>query len=107
MTTTVPFGLAEQTEIGAYADFVTGAAAPVREALGIGSLQVGPALALAIREDPSRFFNRAGDSGQANRSPWTSWRRCATSIASRAYPKGRSWSRRRCCLPTGLQPPAN
>jgi hypothetical protein len=63
MTTTVPFGLAEQTEIGAYADFVTGAAASVREALGIGSLQVGPALALAIREDPSRFFNRAGGFG--------------------------------------------
>ncbi|MFI0508195.1 GNAT superfamily N-acetyltransferase [Streptomyces canus] len=62
-TTTVPFELAEQTEIGAYADFATGAAAPVREALGIGSLQVGAALALAIREDPSRFFNRAGGFG--------------------------------------------
>lgn len=63
MTTTVPFGLAEQTEIAAYTDFVTGAAAPLREALGIGSLHVGSALALAIREDPSRFFSRAGGFG--------------------------------------------
>ncbi|MGA4962026.1 hypothetical protein [Streptomyces pseudogriseolus] len=63
MTTTVPFGLAEQTEIAAYTDFVAGAAAPLREALGIGSLHVGSALALAIREDPSRFFNRAGGFG--------------------------------------------
>jgi hypothetical protein len=63
MTTTVPLGLAEQTEIGAYADFVAGAPAPVRESLGIGMLRVGSALALAIREDPSRFFNRAGGFG--------------------------------------------
>jgi GNAT superfamily N-acetyltransferase len=60
MKTTVPFGLAEQTEIRSYADFVTGAPAPVREALGIGSTRIGPALALTIREDPSSFFNRAG-----------------------------------------------
>jgi hypothetical protein len=63
MNTTVPVGLAEQTEIGAYADFASGAPAPVREALGIGTLRVGSALALAIREDPSRFFNRAGGFG--------------------------------------------
>jgi GNAT superfamily N-acetyltransferase len=63
MKTTVPLGLAEQTEIGAYANFATGAPAPVREALGISSLRIGPALALAIREDPSRFFNRAGGFG--------------------------------------------
>ncbi|MFJ4467063.1 N-acetyltransferase [Streptomyces sp. NPDC089424] len=63
MTTDVPITLAEQTEIAAYADFVTGAPAPVRDALGIASLRVGSALALAIREDPSRFFNRAGGFG--------------------------------------------
>lgn len=63
MRTTVPFGLAEQTEIRAYADFVTGAPAPVRESLGIGSLRVGSALALAIRADPSHFFDRAGGFG--------------------------------------------
>ncbi|MCX5355750.1 N-acetyltransferase [Streptomyces mirabilis] len=63
MTTTVPFGPAEQTEIAAYTDFVTGAAAPLQEALGIGSLRVGSALALAVRQDPSRFFNRAGGFG--------------------------------------------
>jgi GNAT superfamily N-acetyltransferase len=63
MKATVPLGLAEQPEIGAYADFVAGAPAPVREALGIGSLRLGSALALAIREDPSRFFNRAGGFG--------------------------------------------
>ncbi|MFD3581584.1 GNAT family N-acetyltransferase [Streptomyces sp. NPDC058683] len=63
MKTTVPVGLAEQTEMAAYTDFATGAPAPVREELGIGSLHVGPALALAIREDPSRFFNRAGGFG--------------------------------------------
>ncbi|MGW7666189.1 GNAT family N-acetyltransferase [Streptomyces sp. NPDC054775] len=63
MSTVVPIELAEQTEIRAYVDFVTGAPAPVWEALGIGSLRVGTALALAIREDPSRFFNKAGGFG--------------------------------------------
>jgi GNAT superfamily N-acetyltransferase len=63
MSTTVPVGLAEQTEIRAYADFATGAPASVWEALGIGSLHVGSALAMAIREDPSRFFHRAGGFG--------------------------------------------
>jgi hypothetical protein len=63
MRTTVQLGLAEQTEIEAYADFATAAPAPVREALGVGSLRVGSALALAMREDPSRFFNRAGGFG--------------------------------------------
>ncbi|MEV7322693.1 GNAT family N-acetyltransferase [Streptomyces sp. NPDC093970] len=63
MTTTVPVALAEQTEIAAYTDFAAGAPASVREALGIGSLRLGPARALAIREDPSRFFNRAGGFG--------------------------------------------
>jgi GNAT superfamily N-acetyltransferase len=63
MTTTVPPGLAEQTEIGAYVDFVTGAPPSVREALGSGSLRAGSALALAVREDPSCFFNRAGGFG--------------------------------------------
>lgn len=60
MRTTVPLDLAEQTEIGSYCDFATSAPAPVRESLGIGSLRIGSARALAIREDPSRFFNRAG-----------------------------------------------
>jgi GNAT superfamily N-acetyltransferase len=62
-STTVPLGLAEQTEIEAYAGFVCDAPAPVRESLGIASLRVGPARALAIREDPSRYFNRAGGLG--------------------------------------------
>ncbi|MFJ5212405.1 N-acetyltransferase [Streptomyces nigra] len=60
MTVMVPIGLAEQTEIKAYEDFVTGAPASVREAIGIESLRVDPAVAIAIRDDPSRFFNRAG-----------------------------------------------
>jgi GNAT superfamily N-acetyltransferase len=63
MRTTVPPGQAELTEIGAYADFVTSAPAPVREVLGIDSLRVGSVLALTVREDPSRFFNRAGGFG--------------------------------------------
>lgn len=63
MSTTVPLGLAEQTEIKAYVDFVTSAPVTVRKALGIGSLHVGSALALVIREEPSRFFNRAGGFG--------------------------------------------
>lgn len=63
MTTTVPIGLAEETEIEAYADFATGAPMPVRDSLGVGSLRIGSALALAIREEPSRFFNRAGGFG--------------------------------------------
>jgi hypothetical protein len=61
--TTVPPGLAEQTEIEAYADFAAGSPASVREALGIGALRLGSALALAIRADPSRFFNRAAGFG--------------------------------------------
>jgi GNAT superfamily N-acetyltransferase len=63
MTTTVPPGLAELTEIMAYADFATSAPTSVREALGLGVLHVGSARALAIREDPSHFFNRAGGFG--------------------------------------------
>jgi GNAT superfamily N-acetyltransferase len=63
MKTAVPLGLAEQTEIRTYVDFVTGAPAPVRESLGVGSLHVGSALALAMRNDPSGFFNRAGGFG--------------------------------------------
>ncbi|MEU7890335.1 hypothetical protein AB0B54_32945 [Microbispora bryophytorum] len=59
----MPLGLAEQTEIRAYVDFLTGAPAPVREALGIDSLHIGSALALVMREDPSHFFNRAGGFG--------------------------------------------
>jgi GNAT superfamily N-acetyltransferase len=60
MTTTVPIDLAERTEIEAYADFVTGAPTLLQEKLGVYSQRVGSALALAIREDPSRFFNRVG-----------------------------------------------
>ncbi|MEU0072539.1 GNAT family N-acetyltransferase [Streptomyces sp. NPDC006332] len=63
MTTTVPPGLAELTEIMAYADFATSASMSVRETLGLGSLHVGSTRALAIREDPSQFFNRAGGFG--------------------------------------------
>jgi GNAT superfamily N-acetyltransferase len=65
MTTTVPVELAERTEIEAYADFAAGAPTSLREKLGISSLRVGSAeaRALAIREDPSRFFNRAGGFG--------------------------------------------
>ncbi|MEU6341673.1 GNAT family N-acetyltransferase [Streptomyces sp. NPDC046977] len=63
MSTTVPTGLAEETEIRAYSDFVTGAPAGVHEALGIGAREFGAARALAIREDPSRFFNRVGGFG--------------------------------------------
>lgn len=63
MTTTVPIGLAEQTEIEAYADSMSGASASLRESLGIASLRLGSVLALAIREDPSHFYNRAGGFG--------------------------------------------
>lgn len=63
MNTPLPLTLAEQTEIAAYVDFATGAPASIREALGIGSLHAGPVSALVLREDPSRFFNRAGGFG--------------------------------------------
>ncbi|MFD3505449.1 GNAT family N-acetyltransferase [Streptomyces sp. NPDC058676] len=63
MTTTVAPGLAELTEIMAYTDFATSASTSVREALGLSSLHVGSTRALAIREDPSHFFNRAGGFG--------------------------------------------
>ncbi|WP_034263911.1 GNAT family N-acetyltransferase [Actinospica robiniae] len=59
-TTNVPLGLAEQTEIKAYTDFVAGAPASVREALGIGSVEIGSARAIAVRGDSTGFFNRAG-----------------------------------------------
>lgn len=64
MKTNLPFSLGEQTEIEAYADFVTGAPQSVREALGISSQRFGRALAVTIREDPSTFFNRAGGFGE-------------------------------------------
>ncbi|MER7247378.1 GNAT family N-acetyltransferase [Kribbella sp. NPDC000426] len=57
---TVPVGLAEQTEIAAYVDFVAGAPSSVRETLGISSRRIGDVQALVLREDPSGFFNRAG-----------------------------------------------
>jgi GNAT superfamily N-acetyltransferase len=63
MKANVPTGLAELTEIGAYVDFAAGAPASVRETLGTASLRASSALALAIREDPSHFFNRAGGFG--------------------------------------------
>lgn len=67
MTTTVPIALAEQAEINAYADFVTGAPAPLREMLGVGSLELGgSARAIAIRDEPSTFFNRAGGFGASS-----------------------------------------
>ncbi|MET9015934.1 GNAT family N-acetyltransferase [Streptomyces olivaceoviridis] len=63
MRTTLPIGLGERTEIEAYADFVTGAPPSLRDALGIGSRRFGPVLAVAVRENPSRFFDRAGGFG--------------------------------------------
>ncbi|MBN6038440.1 GNAT family N-acetyltransferase [Amycolatopsis sp. 195334CR] len=63
MTTTVPVDVAELTEIKAYIDFATSAPATVQEALGLGVSRTGPAQALAVREDPSYFFNRAGGFG--------------------------------------------
>ncbi|MEV5178087.1 GNAT family N-acetyltransferase [Streptomyces flaveolus] len=63
MRTTLPIGLGERTEIEAYADFVTGAPPSVRDALGIGSRRFGPAVAVAVRESRSRFFDRAGGFG--------------------------------------------
>lgn len=63
MSTTVPVREAEQTEIKAYVDFVTGAPASLREALGVGSMNVGAVQAMAVREDTSGFFNRAGGFG--------------------------------------------
>lgn len=63
--TTVPIGVAEETEIAAYVDFATGAPADVRDQLGIASLHTGSVRALTIREDPSRFYNRAGGFGVA------------------------------------------
>lgn len=63
MTTTVPTDVAELTEIMAYIDFATSAPASVQDALGLGTLHAGPTRALAIREDPSHFFNRAGGFG--------------------------------------------
>ncbi|MDX3772344.1 MULTISPECIES: N-acetyltransferase [unclassified Streptomyces] len=63
MSTTVPVREAEQTEIKAYVDFVTGAPVPVRQAMGVASLNVGSVQATTVREDPSDFFNRAGGFG--------------------------------------------
>ena len=59
----IPVALAERTEIGAYADFVGGAPAAVRQQLGIAVKRVGSATALAIRGDSTRFLNRAGGFG--------------------------------------------
>ena len=63
MSTTVPVVEAEQTGIKAYVDFVTGAPVSLRETLGIGSMNTGSVHAMAMREDTSGFFNRAGGFG--------------------------------------------
>ena len=62
-TTTVPLGLAEQTEIRAYSDFVAGAPAFLRESLGVGRLEIGSTTAVAVRGEPTGFFDRAGGFG--------------------------------------------
>ncbi|WP_051798107.1 hypothetical protein [Streptomyces sp. NRRL S-337] len=59
----MPPVLGELTESLVYADFATSASASVREALGLGSLHVCSTQELAIRKDPSHFFNRAGGFG--------------------------------------------
>ncbi|MGW4490282.1 GNAT family N-acetyltransferase [Amycolatopsis sp. NPDC004368] len=59
----VPVGLAEQSEIAAYVDFMGGAPAELRSKLGIEIFQDGPVRALYVREDSSMFFNRAGGFG--------------------------------------------
>ncbi|PZG20937.1 N-acetyltransferase [Nonomuraea aridisoli] len=59
MKTTVPFGLAEQTEIRSYAGFVAAPTA-IRTTLGISSLRVGSVDAIAMRRHPSFLFNRVG-----------------------------------------------
>ncbi|MDL4817177.1 hypothetical protein [Actinomadura opuntiae] len=51
----------------AYTDFATSAPTTVQEALGLDALYVGPMQALAIREDSSHFFNRAGGFGAGGR----------------------------------------
>ncbi|SFT22774.1 GNAT family N-acetyltransferase [Streptomyces sp. ok210] len=63
MSATVPVVEAEQTGIKAYVDFVTGAPVSLRETLGIGSINAGSMHAMAMREDTSGFFNRAGGFG--------------------------------------------
>ncbi|MFF3559725.1 N-acetyltransferase [Streptomyces sp. NPDC002574] len=63
MQTIVPIGLAEQTEIKAYADFLAAAPHPVRERLGIDERSVGSALAIVAVGEETRFFNRAGGFG--------------------------------------------
>ena len=55
--------LAEQTEIGAYADFAGGAPAAVLEKLGIGVENVGSAQVLAVPHTSARFWNKAGGFG--------------------------------------------
>ncbi|WP_411093562.1 N-acetyltransferase [Streptomyces sp. 049-1] len=60
MRTTVPFGVAEQTEIATYMDFATAAPEAVRDAMGIAARDFGAAMALTIGQEPSCFFNRAG-----------------------------------------------
>lgn len=60
MKSTVPLGLAEQTEIEAYADFMAAASTSVRKQLGTMSLDLGSATALLVGNDPSYFFNRVG-----------------------------------------------
>ncbi|MEV4317117.1 hypothetical protein [Actinocrispum sp. NPDC049592] len=50
-------GQAEQIEIQSYVEFATSGP---REPLGIRAVQAGRVHGLAIRSDPSNFFNRAG-----------------------------------------------
>jgi GNAT superfamily N-acetyltransferase len=61
--TTVPIGLAEQTEIKAYGHIPVGAPAPLRETLGVASRRFGSVLATVVRKDPLGHFNRAAGFG--------------------------------------------
>ncbi|MEU6845450.1 GNAT family N-acetyltransferase [Streptomyces sp. NPDC046716] len=63
MRTTLPTGLGERAEIEAYTDFAAGAEPSIREELGAGARRFGSVLAVAVRADPSKFFNRAGGFG--------------------------------------------
>ncbi|MEW9528803.1 hypothetical protein [Microbispora sp. NPDC049125] len=55
----IPPALAERSEAEAVYDFVAGAPASVRAALGIDALRIGGGVALSMRDDPTEFWSKA------------------------------------------------
>ncbi|SDP35354.1 hypothetical protein [Actinacidiphila guanduensis] len=101
MSSPIPPALAELTEIKAYVEQVTEVPVPVREAMGVAWTRFGSVLALAVRQDTTQFYNRAGGFGAT--APITAEQvgRSVSSSATRVSERRDSPSPRRCARRSG------